>query len=88
MTNQKNGTLYTGVTAYLSHRVYQHKNSLIEGFARKYHCIHLVYYEFFVTMDEAIAREKFLKRGTRQKKIDLIERLNPLWDDLYGSILV
>ena len=87
VTNIKNGTLYTGVTSNLIHRIYQHKGSEIPGFTKKYNCKLLIYYELFGTMIDAIAREKQLKGFTRGKKIKLIERLNPNWSDLYSSII-
>lgn len=87
MTNQKNGTLYIGVTSNLVQRVYQHKNHLVEGFTKRYGLDNLVYYEQFADMRSAIEREKQLKAGSRKKKIQLIELINPEWNDLYESIL-
>ena len=74
--------LYIGVTNDLERRAAQHRDKLIPGFTTKYNVTHLVYFEEFDRIDEAIAREKQLKRWTRAKKINLIEQLNPLWDDL------
>jgi len=73
ITNKRSGTIYTGVTSNLIARVYQHKQSEIPGFTKKYNCKELVYYELFGTMIDAIAREKQLKVFTRMKKIKLIE---------------
>ena len=85
--NRKNGTLYVGVTSDLIKRIYQHKNKLIEGFTKKYGVDKLGYYEVYSDIERAIAREKQIKAGSRKKKIDLIEKINPNWDDLYYSLL-
>ncbi len=85
--NRKNGTLYVGVTSDLIKRIYQHKNKLIEGFTKKYGVDKLGYYEIYSDIESAIAREKQIKAGSRKKKIDLIEKINPNWDDLYDSLL-
>ena len=85
--NRKNGTLYVGVTSDLIKRIYQHKNKLIEGFSKKYGVDKLGYYEVYSDIESAIAREKQIKAGSRKKKIDLIEKINPNWDDLYDSLL-
>lgn len=82
ITNQYNGVLYVGVTNNLERRMYEHKNKLIEGFSKKYNLNKLVYYESFTSIKDAIAAEKHIKGWLRQKKIDLIESLNPGWDDL------
>jgi len=82
MTNKLNRVLYTGVTNDLEKRVYEHKSKLIEGFTKKYNVNKLVYYEEFDDINEAIAREKQIKSGSRQKKIDLIAKMNPAWKDL------
>ncbi|SFR49153.1 GIY-YIG nuclease family protein [Thiomicrospira sp. ALE5] len=87
MSNKKNGTLYVGVTSNLIQRVYQHKQHLIEGFTKRYNLNRLVYFEQLDEISSAIEREKQLKSGSRQKKIQLIEQVNPEWDDLYESIL-
>ncbi len=87
MTNHKHGTLYTGVTNNLVPRVYEHKNKLIKGFTSQYDLTKLVYYEIWQGENEAIEREKKLKKAYRKYKIDLIEKQNPDWDDLYNSIL-
>ncbi|HBH26371.1 MAG TPA: endonuclease [Rhodospirillaceae bacterium] len=85
MANKRNGTLYTGVTADLSRRVYEHKEGLNEGFTKRYGCKILVYAESCNTMEDAIAREKQIKGGSRKKKLALIESLNPEWKDLYAN---
>jgi predicted GIY-YIG superfamily endonuclease len=87
MTNKRNGTLYTGVTSDLGRRVYQHKHGLADGFALRYGCKLLVYYEAHQDMAGAIAREKQIKAGSRRKKLALIEGMNPEWKDLYVEIL-
>jgi putative endonuclease len=87
MSNKKEGTLYIGVTSNLVKRVYEHKNSFVEGFTSKYYLKKLVYFELHETMEEAIKREKQLKKWNRQWKIELIEDKNIHWNDLYSSIL-
>ena len=86
MTNKNNTVLYTGVTNNLVRRIYEHKNKLIDGFTKKYNIINLVYYEIFNDPSSAIHREKQIKGGSRQKKINLINSVNPKWNDLYESI--
>ncbi|MDD5223799.1 MAG: GIY-YIG nuclease family protein [bacterium] len=81
MTN-KSRTLYIGVTNNLARRVFEHKNHLIEGFTKKYQITKLVYYEETSDIQEALKREKQLKGWLRKKKIDLIELMNPDWQDL------
>jgi len=76
------GTLYTGITGAFFNRVMQHKAGEIEGFTRQYKCNRLVYYERFEDVRMAIAREKQIKRWRRSKKIALIEKMNPRWQDL------
>ena len=87
MSNKKNGTLYVGVTSNLIKRVYEHKNSLIDGFSKSYNLKSLSYYEIFDDISNAIVREKQLKAGSRAKKIECIESLNPEWYDLYETLL-
>ena len=82
MTNQYNKVLYTGVTSDLFKRVNEHKEKSVAGFTSRYNVTKLVYYEEFTTMPEAIAREKQIKGGSRQKKVDLINSQNPEWKDL------
>jgi len=81
MTN-KSGTLYVGVTNNLERRIFEHKNSLIEDFTKKYKINRLVYYEETNDVLAAITREKQLKGWRRDKKIALIESANPEWEDL------
>jgi putative endonuclease len=87
MANRRNGTLYTGVTSNLAQRAWQHRDSVVAGFTAKYGCKLLVWHEFHATMSEAIAREKQIKGGSRQKKLTLIETLNPEWRDLYDDLI-
>ena len=82
LASKKQGTLYTGVTSNLVHRIYQHKENLAEGFTNKYHIHRLVYYEIHSDIYEAITREKRIKKWRRQWKINLIEQKNPEWLDL------
>jgi putative endonuclease len=86
-TNKRNTVLYTGVTNDLIKRLYEHKQSLIQGFTAKYKVNKLVYYEIYNDIRKAIKREKQIKAGSRQKKIALIKGLNPLFNDLYNSLL-
>ena len=83
MTNKRNTVLYTGVTNNLKKRVYEHKEKLVAGFTKRYGINKLVYYEVFENSYGAITREKQIKSGSRQKKINLIQSLNPGWEDLY-----
>ncbi|HRH23199.1 MAG TPA: GIY-YIG nuclease family protein [Candidatus Magasanikbacteria bacterium] len=78
----KSGTLYIGVTNNLERRVLEHKNKLNDGFTKKYGCTRLLYYERFDFIDEAIRREKQLKKWRREKKENLISDMNPEWIDL------
>ena len=82
LSNDRNTVLYTGVTSDLSRRLEQHKTKAVSGFARKYNLDKLVYFEECPSIIDAIAREKQIKAGSRRKKIDLIEFLNPDWEDL------
>ncbi len=86
MTNKLNTVLYTGVTSNLKERVYQHKQKLVDGFAKKYNINKLVYYEMFDSIINAIEREKQIKAGSRKKKLDLIKSKNPNFKDLYNDI--
>ncbi len=86
MTNKNNTVLYTGVTNDLKRRVYEHKNKLIKGFTKKYNVCKLVHHETFLDPENAILREKQIKGGSRQKKIDLINGQNPIWEDLYEKL--
>jgi len=86
MTNKSNTTLYTGVTNDLHRRVYEHKNNSSSGFTTKYKLHKLVYYEVTMDVNAAILREKQIKGGSRQRKIELINSLNPDWMDLSENI--
>jgi putative endonuclease len=85
--NQKNGTLYVGVTSDLIRRIWQHKNKTADSFTKKYGCNKLGYYEVYDDIINAIAREKLIKGGSRKKKIELIESMNHEWTDLYETIV-
>ena len=87
LASQRNGTLYIGVTNDLVKRVYQHKNDLANGFTKKYNIHSLVYFKQYNDIESAIIREKQLKKWNRRWKLELIERENPQWKDLYKSIL-
>ena len=87
MTNAHNRVLYTGVTNQLARRVYEHRNSLGGIFTRKYNVHKLVYYEITDSVHSALAREKQIKGGSRQRKIDLINSMNPEWKDLFEEIV-
>jgi len=87
MASKRNGTLYTGVTSNLINRNYEHKNGVKSGFANKHNCKLLVYYEFHETMEGAITREKQIKAGSRKKKLWLIEKENPNWEDLSSKLI-
>ena len=86
LTNTYNTVLYTGMTNDLLRRVYQHKTGQGSGFTKKYNVDKLVYYESTDDVNAAIAREKQIKAGSRQKKLDLVEGFNPEWVDLYDQI--
>jgi len=88
MTNKNKTTLYIGVTSDLKKRVYEHKNHIFNNsFTDKYNIEYLIYYETFHSIEEAIAREKQLKGGSRKKKEDLINSMNLEWNDLYDEIM-
>jgi putative endonuclease len=86
MTSKNNRVLYTGITNDLKRRVYEHKEKLVNGFTKKYNVSKLIYYEIFEDPENAILREKRIKAGSRQKKIDLINGMNTEWKDLYGEL--
>ena len=86
MANKRDGTLYTGVTANLPRRAFEHREGAVEGFTKKYGCNRLVWYEPHQRMDEAIAREKQIKGGSRARKLALIESFNPDWKDLCETL--
>jgi len=87
LTNKNHNVLYTGVTNDLRRRVYEHKEKLIPGFTSKYNVDQLVYYEECGDIRQAIAREKQIKGGSRQKKLDLIIAFNSEWRDLFEDIV-
>ncbi len=82
MTNQRHTVFYTGVTNDLARRVFEHKQKMIAGFTKRYNVIKLIYYEVFLDINEAIAREKQVKDYRREKKFQLIREMNPNWKDL------
>ncbi|MGR3179796.1 MAG: GIY-YIG nuclease family protein [Candidatus Anammoxibacter sp.] len=82
LASKRNGTLYLGVTNNLERRMYEHKNSLVEGFSKKYKVYNLVYYEETNDIHAALEREKQLKKWNRKWKLALIERANPNWNDI------
>ena len=86
MTNRVNTVLYTGVTSNLKHRVYEHRARIKSKFTARYNVNKLVYFEVFEDAYNAISREKQIKGGSRQKKIDLINTKNPGWLDLYDEV--
>jgi putative endonuclease len=87
LASQRNGTLYTGVTSDPIKRLWEHKNNIVEGFSQRYNVHQLVYFEQHVTMEEAITREKQIKKWNRSWKIRLIEESNPEWKDLWAEIV-
>lgn len=86
MTNSRNTVLYTGITNDLKRRVYEHKSRLIEGFSKKYNLTKLVYYEACSDIEGAIIREKQIKGGSRQDKLNLVNAANKEWRDLYCGL--
>ena len=86
MTNKWDTVLYTGVTNDLRRRVYCRKAKLVNGFSKRYNVDKLVYYEVYEDIYNAIKREKQIKSGSRQKKMDLIRCMNPSWRDLYDEL--
>ena len=87
MANYKNTFIYTGITNDLIRRVHEHRSGEGSAFTRRYKITKLVYFESGFDVNAAIAGEKQIKAGSRQKKIDLINRLNPNWDDLYDEYM-
>ena len=87
MTNSRNTVLYTGVTNNLARRVWEHRDKRECKFTARYNCSKLVLYEIFRDSYNAIAREKQIKAGSRRQKVELIERENPEWRDLYAELL-
>ncbi|MBP9095465.1 MAG: GIY-YIG nuclease family protein [Ignavibacteria bacterium] len=86
LTNKRNGTLYIGVTNNLLRRVKEHKDKIVKGFTEKYNVDKLVYYEQTENVNSAISREKVLKKWERKWKLELIEKENPEWRDLYYEL--
>ena len=87
LASQRNGTLYIGVTSDLPGRIYEHREGSGPGFTRRYGVKRLVWYENYSRIEDAIQREKNLKRWLRKWKLELIERSNPKWRDLYTDML-
>ncbi|MGD0779308.1 MAG: GIY-YIG nuclease family protein [Dehalococcoidales bacterium] len=87
LASKRNGTLYIGVTSDLIKRVYEHKNDFVDGFAKKYKVHSLVYYKQCDDIESAISEEKRLKKWNRKWKLELIEKENPRWKDLYEDLL-
>ncbi|WP_114239757.1 GIY-YIG nuclease family protein [Dyella sp. C9] len=86
LASHRNGTLYTGVTSNLPARIWQHRSDVVEGFSQRYKVHKLVWYEMHESMESAIRREKAIKKWMRTWKLELIERTNPYWHDLYAEI--
>ena len=86
LASRPNGTLYTGVTSDIVQRVWFHKNDLVDGFTKRHAVHNLVWYEVHESMESAIGREKAIKRWRRAWKVDLIEKYNPFWADLYDDV--
>ena len=87
LASKYKGTLYIGMTSDLVKRVWEHKNKFVSGFTAQYNVTKLVYYEIFNDIQLAAAREKRLKEWKGQWKIDLIQKMNPNWQDLYHNII-
>lgn len=88
LASTRYGTLYVGVTSDLIGRVWQHREGMVDGFTKKYGVKELVWFEIHVDLVSAITREKQIKKWNRAWKIELIQRGNPYWRDLYGDITV
>ena len=86
IASKRNGTLYVGATSDIARRVWEHRSGAVAGFTQKYGVYLLVYAEFHATMPDAIIREKQIKKWRRKWKLELIERDNPEWRDLYSEI--
>jgi putative endonuclease len=87
LASKKNGTLYVGVTSDLIRRVWEHKNNMVAGFTKRYDVHQLVWYEIHENMQTAIEREKRIKEWKRKWKLELIEKRNPNWEDLFDRIV-
>lgn len=86
IASKKEGVIYIGVTSDLIKRIYQHRNNILKGFSSQYHVHKLVWYEIHSTMENAITREKKMKKWKRELKIKLIEKENSNWSDLYETL--
>ena len=86
LASKRNGTLYTGVTGDLIRRIHEHKEDVVKGFTREYGVHRLVYFEEHADPTTAIQREKNIKHWVRRWKVELIEKTNPTWRDLYDEI--
>ena len=86
LASERNGTLYVGVTSDLTKRIWEHKNKLVKGFTEKYGVDKVVYYEVHTDAENAILREKQIKKWNRSWKLRLIEEKNPEWNDLFDEI--
>ena len=86
LANKRNGTIYIGITNNLLKRVHQHKSNLVEGFTKTYKVHELVYYETYKNINDAITREKRMKKWKRKWKLQLIEKFNPNWEDLFDNL--
>ena len=87
ITNKNKTVLYTGFTDDLERRIYEHKNKVFKGFAFRYNCDRLIYFEEFIDMSDALHREKQIKKYTRQWKENLINSMNCDWRDLYEDFV-
>ncbi len=87
LASRRNGTLYLGFTSDLSRRIYEHKHDFVDGFTKKYGVHNLVYFEEYPDREAAIIREKQIKEWKRRWKLEMIEKVNPEWEDLYEQIL-
>jgi putative endonuclease len=88
LTSQRNGTLYVGMTDNLVQRVWMHRNGVLPGFTKRYGVKTLVWYEQHETREQALIRERQMKRWNREWKLGIIEQMNPGWTDLYESLSV
>ncbi len=87
LASKRNGTLYTGVTSDIVKRIWEHKNDVVKGFTQRYGVHTLVWFEMHETMASAITREKAIKTWKRKWKLELIEKENPQWIDLYKNLI-
>lgn len=87
ITNRRQGTLYVGVTSDIARRAWEHREGIVDGFSKRYGLKHLVYAERHEAIEEAIRREKRIKKWSRAWKIELIQKSNPYWQDLYDELV-